>query len=106
MAKLIYLTPTSLDGSIADETSNLDWSAPDEEGFAFISDLLRLIGVYLYGSKMYETWWSRPRRPCDPGRARRRVSTARCAYYAWRRQAGPAQQRMRKAGSPRRAPFC
>ena len=33
MAKLIYFTPTSLDGFIADETGNLDWAAPDEEGF-------------------------------------------------------------------------
>jgi hypothetical protein len=33
------------------------------------------------------------------------VSSARRAYYAWRRQAGPAQQRMREAGSPGRAPF-
>ena len=31
MAKLIYFTPTSLDGYIADETGNPDWSAPDEE---------------------------------------------------------------------------
>ena len=47
MAKLIYATPTSLDGYIADE--NYDWAAPDEEGFAFINDLLRPIGMYLYG---------------------------------------------------------
>ena len=55
MAKLIYFTPASLDGFIADETGNPDWSAPDEEGFAFISDLLRPIGMYLYGRKTYET---------------------------------------------------
>jgi hypothetical protein len=62
MAKLIYFTPTSLDGYIADETANPDWSAPDEEGFAFISDLLRPIGMYLYGRKMYETMaiWETP----------------------------------------------
>lgn len=60
MAKLIYATPTSLDGYIADE--NYDWAAPDEKGFAFISDLLRPIGVYLYGRKMYETMaiWETP----------------------------------------------
>jgi dihydrofolate reductase len=44
-----------LDGFIADETGNLDWAAPDEERFAFIKDLLRPIGLYLYGGKMYET---------------------------------------------------
>jgi hypothetical protein len=40
MAALIYATPTSLDGYIADETGNPDFAAPDEEGFAFINDLL------------------------------------------------------------------
>ncbi len=41
MAKLIYATPTSLDGYIADETGSPDWAAPDEEGFAFIMVYLR-----------------------------------------------------------------
>ena len=60
MAKLIYATPTSLDGYIADE--NYDWSAPDEEGFAFITDLLRPIGMYLYGRKNYQMMaiWETP----------------------------------------------
>jgi dihydrofolate reductase len=60
MAKLIYATPTSLDGYIADE--NYDWAAPDEEGFAFINDLERPIGMYLYGRKTYETMaiWQTP----------------------------------------------
>ena len=62
MARLIYATPTSLDGYIADETGNPDWAAPDEQGFAFINDLLRAIGLYLYGRKMYETMaiWQTP----------------------------------------------
>ena len=62
MAILIYATPTSLDGYIADETGNPGWAAPDEEGFAFINDLLRPIGLYLYGLKMYETMaiWETP----------------------------------------------
>jgi dihydrofolate reductase len=62
MAKLIYATPTSLDGYIADETGNFDWAAPDEEVFAFINDLVRPISMYLYGRKMYETMaiWETP----------------------------------------------
>ena len=62
MAKLIYLTPASLDGYIADETGNLDWAAPDEEGYALINDLVRPIGMYLYGRRMYETMsiWETP----------------------------------------------
>ncbi len=62
MAKLIYFTPTSLDGFIAGETDNLDWSAPNEEVSAFINDLHRTIGTYLYGRKEYETMmiWGTP----------------------------------------------
>ena len=61
MAKLIYATPTSLDGYIADD-GNLEWSAPDDEVFAFISDVLRPIGTYLYGRRTYETMavWETP----------------------------------------------
>jgi dihydrofolate reductase len=60
MAKLIYFIPTSLDSYISDE--NYDWSAPDEEVFAFINDLMRPIGMYLYGRKNYQTMaiWETP----------------------------------------------
>src|SRR3954447_16381063 len=54
MAKLIYFTPASLDGCIADE-GNFDWAAPDEEVHAFVNDLERPVGMYLYGRRMYET---------------------------------------------------
>ena len=54
MAKLIYSGITSLDGYVADEDSNFDWSAPDEEVHTFINDLERPIGTYLYGRRMYE----------------------------------------------------
>ena len=62
MAKLIYVMPLSLDGYIADESESLDWSVPSDEFLAFISDLLRPIGTYLYGRKMYETMavWETP----------------------------------------------
>lgn len=61
MAKLIYATPTSLDGYIADD-GNFEWSAPDDEVFAFISDVVRPIGTYLYGRRTYETMavWETP----------------------------------------------
>jgi len=54
MAKLIYSAITSLDGYIADEDGNFDWAAPDEEVFAFVNDLERPVGTYLYGRRMYE----------------------------------------------------
>jgi hypothetical protein len=55
MARLIYSAITSLDGYVADENGNFDWAAPDEEVHAFVNDLERPVGTYLYGRRMYET---------------------------------------------------
>ncbi|CAN5561517.1 dihydrofolate reductase family protein [soil metagenome] len=55
MAKLIYSAITSLDGYIEDEDGKFDWAVPDEEVHAFINDLERPGGTYLYGRRMYET---------------------------------------------------
>ena len=55
MAKLIYVSNVSLDGYIEDEQGRFDWSAPDDELFAFITDLIRPVGTYLYGRRMYDT---------------------------------------------------
>jgi dihydrofolate reductase len=55
MAKLIYLALTSLDGFVEDGDGKFDWAAPDEEVHAFVNDLARPIGTYLYGRRMYET---------------------------------------------------
>ena len=59
MARLIYSAITSLDGYVADEEGNFDWSAPDEEVHSFVNELERPIGTYLYGRRMYEvmTYW-------------------------------------------------
>ena len=54
MAKLLYLMNASLDGYIADEDGKFDWGAPGEEYYAFINDLLRPVGTYLYGRRLYE----------------------------------------------------
>jgi dihydrofolate reductase len=54
VAKLIYSMIASLDGYIADEGGNFDWAAPDEEVHAFVNDLERPIGTYLYGRRMYK----------------------------------------------------
>jgi dihydrofolate reductase len=54
MAKLVYSAITSLDGYVADENGNFDWAAPDEEVHAFVNDLERPVGTYLYGRRMYE----------------------------------------------------
>jgi dihydrofolate reductase len=55
MAKLIYSAIASLDGYVEDKQGKFDWGAPDEEVHAFVNDLERPIGTYLYGRRMYET---------------------------------------------------
>ena len=49
MGQLIYTAITSLDGYVNDATGNFDWSAPDEEVHAFVNDLERPVGTYLFG---------------------------------------------------------
>jgi dihydrofolate reductase len=54
MAKLLYVMNASLDGYIADEDGTFDWGEPGEEYYSFINDLLRPVGTYLYGRRLYE----------------------------------------------------
>jgi dihydrofolate reductase len=54
MAKLIYAAISSLDGYVADEQGNFDWSVPSDEVHRFVNNLQRGIGTYLYGRRMYE----------------------------------------------------
>jgi dihydrofolate reductase len=54
MAKLLYVMNVSLDGYIADEDGKFDWGEPDEEYYSFINDLVRPVGTYLYGRRLYE----------------------------------------------------
>ena len=69
MAKLIYAAIASLDGYIEDAEGKFDWAAPDEEVHAFVNDLERPVGTYLYGRRMYETmvfWENLPHLPDEP----------------------------------------
>jgi len=61
MSKLIYITNTSLDGYVEDETGSFEWGNP-EQVHDFITDLLRPINTYLYGRRIYETmaYWEAP----------------------------------------------
>ena len=52
--RLIYTAIASLDGYIEDADGKFDWSAPDEEGHAFVNDLEREVGTHLYGRRLYE----------------------------------------------------
>ncbi len=55
MARLIYSAIMSLDGYIADADGRFEWAAPDEDVHAFVNELERPVGTYLYGRRMYET---------------------------------------------------
>jgi dihydrofolate reductase len=55
MARLFYSAIMSLDGYIADAAGRFEWAAPDEEVHAFVNELERPVGTYLYGRRMYET---------------------------------------------------
>ncbi len=54
-AKLIYVAMQSLDGYIEDPKGKFDWARPDDEVHQFVNDLVRPVGTYLYGRRMYET---------------------------------------------------
>ncbi len=54
MAKLIYLTLMSLDGYIEDTEGGFDWAEPSEEAHTYINELMRPVGVFFYGRRMYE----------------------------------------------------
>jgi dihydrofolate reductase len=69
VAKLIYSVIMSLDGYIADADGNFDWAAPDDEVHAFVNDLERPVGTYLYGRRMYQTmtyWETAPTAGSQP----------------------------------------
>ena len=66
MARLICSTLCSLDGYSVDAQGGFGWAAPDDEVHAFVNDLERPIGTYLYGRRMYDTmavWDAEP--PAD-----------------------------------------
>ena len=54
MSKLIYISNTSLDGYVEDESGAFDWIDPDQV-HDLVTELLQPIGIYLYGRRLYET---------------------------------------------------
>jgi dihydrofolate reductase len=62
VTRLVYSAITSLDGYVADRGGGFTWAAPDEEVHAFLNDVERSIGTYLYGRRMYQTmsFWEAP----------------------------------------------
>jgi len=79
MASLIYVTNVSLDGFIEDAHGALDWAPPDDDVFAASTTLIRSVGTFLYGRRLYEMMavWE-----TDPDLAQRSELTAAFAS-AW-----------------------
>jgi dihydrofolate reductase len=69
MGKLIYAAITSLDGYTVDPDGDFHLLAPDEEVHAFVNDLERGVGTYLYGRRMYDVmvvWETMDDQPDEP----------------------------------------
>jgi len=62
MGTLIYTGVISLDGYLNDEHGRFDWAEPSDEVHAFVNDLERDTGIYLYGRRMYDvmSFWETP----------------------------------------------
>ena len=63
MGALIYVTNVSLDGLIEDARGAFDWAPPDDDVFAACTALLRAVGTFVYGRRLYETmavWETNP----------------------------------------------
>lgn len=54
MSKLIYIANVSLDGYIEDSHGKFDFTEPNDEVFTFITDLVRSVGTFVYGRRLYE----------------------------------------------------
>jgi dihydrofolate reductase len=55
MGKLIYNMTASLDGYVSDKNGNFEWAVPSEEVHAYVNDILRNTGTFVFGRKVYET---------------------------------------------------
>jgi dihydrofolate reductase len=55
MRNVILSMNVSLDGYIVGPDGDFDWTAADKEVFAFVTNEIREVGVYLLGRRLYET---------------------------------------------------
>jgi dihydrofolate reductase len=55
MRKVTYSMGVSLDGYIVGPDGGLEWTAPDDEVFRFVTEEIRGVGAHLLGRRLYET---------------------------------------------------
>ena len=92
MANLIYVANASLDGYTEDKDGKFDWTAPSDEPFKFVTNIIRTTHTHLYGRRMYQTmmvWetliWQRSLCPCATSLRPGRQPTKLCIPERWRR---------------------
>jgi dihydrofolate reductase len=105
---LVYSVIASLDGYTVDAAGKFDWAEPDEEVFAFVNELERGIGTYLYGRRMYQTMRSWETVPPDAGSAAFRDfagiwrAADKVVYSTTLREAATARTRIEPRFDPER----
>ncbi len=55
MRDVIWSMGVSLDGYVVGPDGSFDWTTPDDEMFAFVTEEIREVGVHLLGRRLYET---------------------------------------------------
>ena len=52
MDEVLQTMPALVDGCTEDGRGAFDWAPPDDDIFAFITELMRSAGTYFYGRRM------------------------------------------------------
>lgn len=87
MARLIYVMNISVDGYVADRDGNFDWTIPTKAFYEAILELVRPIGTYLYGRRMYESmavWQTAHLDPDAPAFTPGLIACERAFAEVWR----------------------
>ena len=106
MAKLICTALVSLDGYVNDQRGNFDWAEPTSEIHAFVNELERPIGTYLYGRRLYETmlYWenfqAEPDEPVSADYAKLWQAADKVVYSSTLAAASSARTRIERAFDP------
>lgn len=106
MAKLICTALASLDGYINDEHGRFEWAEPGSDVLAFVNELERPLGTYLYGRRLYETmvYWENfaadPGQPLEADFAKLWQAAEKIVYSSTLETVGSARTRIERAFDP------
>ncbi|MEU2202378.1 dihydrofolate reductase family protein [Isoptericola sp. NPDC019482] len=107
MGRLVYSMITSLDGYAKAADGDLGAAAEDPEVHAYVGDVFRDVGTYLYGRRMYETmvfWETADQDPDAPPHivqyARDWQATDKVVYSTTLDEVSSARTRIERAFDP------